>query len=52
MESFLDYVDCVGANLFPEQTPKDNRSKLFVLDDASDKEQFTKEHIPGAVNIK
>jgi len=51
MESFLDYVDYVGANLFPEQTPKDNRIKLFVID-ASDKEQFTKEHIPGAVNIK
>lgn len=52
MESFLHYVDYIGANLFPEQTPKDNRSKLFVLDDASDKEQFTKEHIPGAVNIE
>ena len=52
MESYLDQVDYVGANLFPEQTAKDNRSKLIVLDDASDKEQFTKEHIPGAVNIE
>ncbi|HPH14214.1 MAG TPA: rhodanese-like domain-containing protein [Burkholderiaceae bacterium] len=51
MESYLDFVDYGGATIFPEQIPKDDWKKFFVID-ARDKEQFTKEHIPGAVNIE
>jgi len=51
MESYLDFVDYGGATIFPEQIPKGDWNKFFVID-ARDKDQFTKEHIPGAVNIE
>jgi len=51
MESYLDFVDYGGATIFPEQISKDDWKKFFVID-ARDKDQFTKEHIPGAVNIE
>lgn len=51
MESYLDFVDYGGATIFPEQIPRDDWNKFFVID-ARDKDQFTKEHIPGAVNIE
>jgi rhodanese-related sulfurtransferase len=51
MESYLDFVDYGGATIFPEQIPKDDWKKFFVVD-ARDKDQFIKEHIPGAVNIE
>jgi len=51
MESYLDFVDYGGATIFPEQIPKDEWKKFFVID-ARDKDQFIKEHIPGASNIE
>jgi len=51
MESYLDFVEYGGATIFPEQIPKDDWKKFFVID-ARDKDQFNKEHIPGAVNIE
>ncbi|WP_300118048.1 rhodanese-like domain-containing protein [Rhodoferax sp.] len=51
MESYLDFVDYGGATIFPEQVSKDDWKKFFVID-ARDKDQFAKEHIPGAVNIE
>ena len=51
MEEYLDFVDYGGATIFPEQIPKDEWKKFFIID-ARDKEQFAKEHIPGAVNIE
>jgi rhodanese-related sulfurtransferase len=51
MESYLDFVDYGGATIFPEQIPKEDWKKFFVVD-ARDKDQFTKAHIPGAVNIE
>jgi len=51
MEAYLDFVDYGGATIFTEQNPKDDWNKFFVID-ARDKEQFAKEHIPGAVNIE
>ena len=51
MESYMDFVDYGGATIFPEQIPKEDWKKVFVID-SRDKEQFTKEHIPGAVNIE
>ena len=51
MEGYLDFVDYGGATIFPEQIPKDDWKK-FVVIDARDKDQFAKEHIPGAINIE
>ena len=51
MEAYLEFVEYGGATIFPEQIPKDDW-KRFVLIDARDKDQFAKEHIPGAVNIE
>lgn len=51
MEEYLDFVDYGGATIFPEQIPKDEWKKFYVID-ARDQDQFAKEHIPGAVNIE
>ncbi len=51
MESYLDFVDYGGATIFPEQIPKEDWKKFFVID-ARDKDQFTKDHIPNAINIE
>jgi rhodanese-related sulfurtransferase len=51
LESYMDFVDYGGATIFPEQIPKEEWKKFFVID-ARDKDQFNKEHIPGAVNIE
>jgi rhodanese-related sulfurtransferase len=51
MEEYLDFVDYAGATIFPEQIPKDEWKKFFIID-ARDKDQFAKGHIPGAVNIE
>ena len=51
MEAYLDFVDYGGATIFPEQIPKDDWKKFFVID-ARDKDQFAKEHIAGAVNLE
>ncbi len=51
MEEYLDFVDYGGATIFPEQIPKEEWKKFYVID-ARDKDQFAKEHIPGSVNIE
>ena len=51
MEGYLEFVDYGGATIFPEQIPKDDWKKFFVID-ARDKDQFANEHIPDAVNIE
>lgn len=51
LEEYLDFVDYAGATIFPEQIPKDEWKKFFIID-ARDKDQFAKGHIPGAVNIE
>ncbi|MFH1659933.1 MAG: rhodanese-like domain-containing protein [Pseudomonadota bacterium] len=51
MEEYLDFVDYGGATIFPEQIPKDDWQKFHVID-ARDKDQYAKEHIPGAVNVE
>lgn len=51
MESYFDFVDYGGATIFPEQIPKNDWKKFFVID-ARDKDQYDKEHIAGAVNIE
>ncbi len=51
LESYMDFVDYGGATIFPEQIPKEDWKKFFLID-ARDKDQFAKDHIPGAVNIE
>jgi rhodanese-related sulfurtransferase len=51
MEGYMEFVDYGGATIFPEQIPKEDWKRFFVID-ARDKDQFAKEHIPGANNIE
>lgn len=51
MEGYFEFVDYGGATIFPEQIPKDDWKKFFVID-ARDKGQFDKGHIPGAHHIE
>jgi rhodanese-related sulfurtransferase len=51
MEEYLDFVEYGGATIFPEQIPKDDWKRFFVID-ARDAEQYATEHIPNAVNIE
>lgn len=51
MEEYLDFVDYGGATIFPEQIPKEDWKKFHVID-ARDKDQYAKEHIPGAINLE
>lgn len=51
MEGYFEFVDYGGATIFPEQIPKDDWKKFFVID-ARDAGQYGKSHIPGAVNIE
>lgn len=51
MEGYFEFVDYGGATIFPEQIPRDDWKKFFVID-ARDKGQFDKSHIPGAVHIE
>ncbi len=48
---YLDFVDYGGGIIFAEQIPKEEYSKMYIID-ARDKAQFDKSHIPGAVNIE
>lgn len=51
MEEYLDFVDYGGATMFPEQIPREDWKHFHVID-ARDKDQYAKEHIPGAVNLE
>jgi rhodanese-related sulfurtransferase len=51
MEAYLDFVDYGGATIFPEQIPRDEWKKFHVID-ARDKDQYARDHIPGAVNLE
>ncbi|OIQ98113.1 thiosulfate sulfurtransferase PspE precursor [mine drainage metagenome] len=51
MEEYLTFVDYGGGTISAEQIPKDDWKRFYVID-ARDKEQFDKEHIPGAVNLE
>jgi len=51
MEEYLAFVDYGGGTISPAQIAKDDWQRFHVID-ARDKEQFDKEHIPGAVNLE
>lgn len=50
MEAYLEFVDYGGGVIFAEQIPKDEWSKMTVID-ARDAGQFAKSHIPGAIHM-
>lgn len=51
MAGYLDFVDYGGATIFPEQIPKSEYAKMMLID-ARDAAQFSRDHIPGSVNIE
>lgn len=50
MAGYLEFVDYGGGVIFPEQIPRDEWPRIFVID-ARDAGQFAKGHIPGAINM-
>lgn len=51
ISGYLEFIDYGGAVIFAEQIPRAEYSKMMVID-ARDAGQFSKAHIPGAVNIE
>lgn len=51
LEEYLEFQDYGGGVMFAEQMPADQWPKTFVID-ARDAGQYSKGHIPGAVNIE
>lgn len=51
LSGYLDFAEYGSSLIWPEQIPKDDWNKVFIVD-AREAAQFEKEHIPGAVNIE
>ena len=51
MAGYLEFIDYGGGVIFAEQIPRDEYKNILVID-ARDAGQFSKGHIPGAVNIE
>ena len=51
MADYLAFADYGGGTIFPEQMPKDQYAKTFVID-ARDAQQFATAHIDNAHNIE
>ncbi len=51
LDTYFDFVDYNSGSITAEQIPADDWKRLHVVD-VRDAGQFTKEHIPGAVNIE
>lgn len=50
MEAYLDFVDYGGGVIFAEQIPKEEWPRMTLID-ARDPGQYSKGHIPGAINM-
>ncbi|MFN3610817.1 rhodanese-like domain-containing protein [Tepidimonas sp.] len=51
MAAYLDFVDYGGGVIFAEQIPKEEWSRILVID-ARDAAQYAKGHIPGAIHME
>jgi rhodanese-related sulfurtransferase len=51
LAGYLDFIDYGGGVIFAEQIPREEYKNILVID-ARDAGQFSKGHIPGAVNIE
>jgi rhodanese-related sulfurtransferase len=49
--SYFDFVDYNSGTIMVEQIPAEDWKRFYLLD-VRDAGQYTKEHIPGAVNIE
>jgi rhodanese-related sulfurtransferase len=51
LEGYFDFVDASAGTILAEQIPAADYQKFHILD-VRDAAQFTKGHVPGAVNIE
>jgi len=51
IEEYMEFTEYSSSLIWPEQIPEKEWKNIFVID-ARDKNQYTKEHIPGAINIE
>jgi len=51
LETYFDFVDYNSGSILAEQIAEEDWKRLYVVD-VRDAGQFSKEHIPGAVNIE
>lgn len=51
MEEYLAFAEYGGGTIAPEQIPTEDWHRFYLID-ARDKQQFDKEHIPGAINME
>jgi len=51
LEEYFEFTEYSSSLIWPEQIPAQDWKNIFVID-ARDAAQYTKEHIPGAVNIE
>ena len=51
LAGYLEFVDYGGGTIFAEQIPKSEYAKMMIID-VRDAAQFSKAHLPGAVNIE
>ena len=50
LSGYMDFAEYSSSLIWPERIPADDWKKVFIVD-ARDAAQFSKERIPGAVNI-
>lgn len=51
ISAYMDFSEYSSSLIWPEQIPKEDWKKVFVVD-ARDAAQYATDHIPGAVNIE
>jgi rhodanese-related sulfurtransferase len=51
LSGYMDFAEYSSSLIWPEQIPKEDWQKIFIVD-ARDAAQYSREHIPGAVNIE
>jgi rhodanese-related sulfurtransferase len=51
LSGYMDFAEYGSSLIWPEQIPKADWKKVLIVD-ARDAAQYTKDHIPGAVNIE
>jgi rhodanese-related sulfurtransferase len=50
ISAYLEFADYGGGTIFAEQIPKNEYPKMMIID-VRDSAQFSRGHIPGAINI-
>ncbi len=51
ISAYLEFADYGGGTIFAEQIPKNEYPKMMIID-VRDPTQFSRSHIPGAINIE